>query len=334
MMVMAIPTFCMGLIPSCSDIGILAPVLLIVMRGFQGIAIGGEYTGAMVYLVEQAPKEKRGFLGSFADFGCLFGTLVGGSLSIIAVSGICDADAFSTIGWKVPFWLSILIVPLAYFIKTSTSEKQAKLQEEKSDKNQEMPIVELLKKHHKTAIYVGASSAFSGVTFYTLLVFIPNYISMLNNDPAYGFNNTWITILFMIPAVLISGALSDKLRRKPVIIAGIVGVMLSGYPLLATMDNQSWHLVMEILFGVSLGVYYGGRSAFFAEAFPKSIRCTAVSFSLSVSHCIFAGTAPAVATYIAKAFDIRLFYLYIVLVSLFALYGFIKIKDRTGEELL
>ena len=98
MMLMAIPTFCMALIPSFSVIGILAPILLIIMRGLQGIAIGGEYTGAMVYLVEQAPNNKRGFLGSFADFGCLFGTLVGGSLSILAISNNFDEKIYTVIG--------------------------------------------------------------------------------------------------------------------------------------------------------------------------------------------------------------------------------------------
>lgn len=336
MMLMAIPTFCMALIPSFSVIGILAPILLIIMRGLQGIAIGGEYTGAMVYLVEQAPSNKRGFLGSFADFGCLFGTLVGGSLSILAISNIFDEKLFTVIGWRIPFYLSILIVPLAFFIKMSSSQKSTNVSQnlKKKEKKNEVPIIELLKKHYKTAIYVAASSAFSGVNFYTLLVFMPNYVSMINNDTSVGFTSTLITNIVMIPAVLISGFLSDKLRRKPLIIAGIIGVMMFGYPLFSTIDNYTLHVVIEMLFGISLGVYYGGRSAFFAEAFPKSIRCTAVSFSLSISHCIFAGTAPFVATYVAKVFDIRWFYLYIVLVSLFALYGFIKIKDRTGENLL
>ena len=194
--------------------------------------------------------------------------------------------------------------------------------------------LELLKKHYKTSLYVAASSAFSGVNFYTLLVFIPNYVSIVNNDTSIGFKSTLITNFVMIPAVLISGFLSDKLRRKPLIIAGIIGVVIFGYPLFATINDNFWHIVWEIFFGISLGIYYGGRSAFFAEAFPKNIRCTAVSFSLSISHCIFAGTAPLIATYVAKEFDMRLFYLYIVLVSAFALYGFIKIKDRTGENLL
>ena len=89
-----VTTFFIALIPSFATIGVFAPILLIIMRGLQGIAIGGEYTGAMVYLVEQAPANKRGFLGSFADFGCLFGTLVGGSLSILIFSSIFDEESF------------------------------------------------------------------------------------------------------------------------------------------------------------------------------------------------------------------------------------------------
>jgi len=333
MFVMAIPTCVIAFIPSFEKIGVIAPTLLILMRALQGVAIGGEYTGAMVYLVEQAPNTKRGFLGSFADFGCLFGTLIGGSLSIVICSNSFTEKVFNEIGWKVPFFLSLIMVPLAFYIKKLNSAPRVQTGSKNTGNKEDVPIVTLLKKHWDTALYVGASSAFSGVTFYTLLVFLPNYISLIKNDPDAGFESTMLTNLIMMPAVLISGALSDRLKRKPLIIAGIVGVMLTGYPLFATIGEPS-NIIYEVLFGVSLGVYYGGRSAFFAEAFPKSIRCTAVSFSLSVSHCIFAGTAPMLATYVAGAYGIKWFYLHVVLVSLFALYGFIKIKDRTGENLL
>lgn len=328
---MAIPTCAIGFIPSFDSIGILSPIFLIFIRALQGLAIGGEYTGAMVFLVEQSSPSKRGFLGSFADFGCLVGTLLGGSFITFVLSNSMSKGNFDAFGWKIPFILSGLIFFVGYYI----NKLEKRSSEQKSNNCNNISIKELLKKHKKTCVYVAASSAFSGVNFYTLLVFIPNYIAI--HKISMGINPFLITSivnLIMVPSVLIFGMLSDKLGRKPLIIVGISGVMILSYPILTTFNNSTLNIFIQILYGVFLAAYFGGRSAFFSEAFPKTIRCTAVSISLSISHAIFAGSTPMLATFIDKIFGIEYFVVHIIFVSLFALYGFCHIKDRTGEPLL
>lgn len=343
---MAIPTFCIAIVPSFSEIGIASPILLVIIRCLQGIAIGGEYTGAMVYLVEQSDPSKRGFLGSFADFGCLMGTLLGGSCITYILTSSMERSSFEIYGWKIPFFFSILILYVGYYInkleKANNKQENAsqKINQASDEKNQKenseenvLPIKELFTKYWRTSLYVAASSAFSGVNFYTLLVFIPNYISSNANGDSTPFLYTAITNLIMLPTVLLCGVLSDKFTRKRMIFIGIVGIIFLAYPLMSTLNSPKISFVVQILYGIFLACYFGGRSAFFSEAFPKKIRCTAVSVSLSISHAIFAGTAPLLATYLSKM-DIRYFVLHILFVSCFALYGFSKIKDRTGEPLM
>lgn len=327
---MAFPTCLIGMIPSFNSIGIYAPVLLIIIRALQGLAIGGEYTGAMVYLVEQAKPSKRGFLGSFADFGCLVGTLLGGSFITFVLSNSMTKNDFNSFGWKIPFILSVLIFFVGYYINKLERQNT----EQKSDNSDNISIKELLKKHRKTCIYVAASSAFSGVNFYTLLVFIPNYIAIHKIDMGIDpFLITSTVNLIMVPAVLIFGVLSDKFKRKPLIMIGISGVIFLSYPVLTTFNRPFLNICIQILYGIFLAAYFGGRSAFFSEAFPKTIRCTAVSISLSISHAVFAGSTPLLATFLDKFCGIEYFVLHIIFVSLFALYGFYHIKDRTGEPL-
>lgn len=331
---MAIPTFLIGVLPTYDNIGIWAPILLFVMRFLQSVAIGGEYTGAMVHLVEQAPSNRRGIVGSYADFGCLLGTLIGGQLLSTLLQYIFSYEDYVNFAWRIPFILSIFIIFLAIYIKNNSVLSEDKKENISQEKDQYIPIIDLIKEYKSTCLYVCLSSAFSGINFYTILVFIPNYLvvnSLMTGCEA--FMRSAIINFIMIPVVLIAGYLSDITSRKAIIIPGILTLILGVYQMLNNIDNDVG-FIWQIICGLGLAFYFGARPAFFAEAFPKKLRCTAVSICLSLSHAIFAGTSPVLATYIAKVYgDVSYFAFYVIIISCGALFGFYKIKDKTGADM-
>lgn len=329
---MVIPTVMIGLLPGYSVLGMWAPAALLVCRIAQGLAIGGEYTGAMVHLVENAPTNRRGFAGSFVEVGCLAGTLIGGEIFVVVIHAIFGHSGCLEFAWRIPFLASVFILPLAFAVKRGVRVDVAKTSRA-SDEGY-IPIFDLLKRHKKTCFYVALSSAFSGVNFYTILVFIPNYlVSSCGWSANEAFGSSALINMVMIVSVVVGGLLSDKFRRKNVIIPSMFCIMLLEYPMLHMIGTLGG-LVYQLFSGIALSMYFGGRAAFFSEAFPKKLRCTALSVCINVSHAIFAGSTSILATYITKNFGHpEYFAFYLIAVSCVAIFGITQIKDRTGEPL-
>lgn len=329
---MIVPTVAIGFLPGYAVIGVVSTLVLFLCRLLQGIAIGGEYTGAMVHMVETAPVKQRGFVGSFAEVGCLVGVLIGGELFTAILEKGLSRESYFNWGWRIPFIASVLIFILAYKVK-SYADKKNTTTEVKSSEDY-VPLLELVKRYKKTCFYVSLSSACSGVNFYVILVFIPNYlVTYMNVDAFHAFGACALITVLMVIAVLCGGYLSDKLTRKSVMIPAMVAIILLEYPMMAYIGTYKG-AIYQTLCGLCLALYFGGRPAFFAEAFPKKLRCTAVSVCLSISHALFAGTTSVIATYITKQFgNPSYFAIYSITVSGLALYGFSKIPDRTGEPM-
>jgi MFS family permease len=306
-----------------------APALLTGLRVLQGLAIGGEYTGAMVCLVENAPPEKRGQQGSWADIGCLSGTLLGGQLFAMILSAVLSAEAYITWGWRLPFLLSLCLLYVGSQLKKHLEEPPRKKRSEGS------PIMEVLKKHTKPALWAMFITFFSGVSFYNLLVFLPNYMVLSGKASAsFSFFVTAMTNACMIPTTLFAGWITDRFQqRKRFLQIGILGVFCTVYPMTAALyaDHLSIYSGLHLIAGVFLSFYYGGRTAFFAETFPAHVRYTAVSFAFGLGQAIAGGTAPFIAMYLVeRSGDIRVITAQFAFGAAFALYALSKMRDRTG----
>ncbi|MDR1267706.1 MAG: MFS transporter [Holosporales bacterium] len=329
---MAIPTTCIGLLPTYAQVGMLAPALLTLLRTLQGLSMGGEFTGSMVSLVENAPVERRGRNGSWADVGCLLGTLVGGQLIVALLSAILGEQAYQTWGWRLPFLLSI---GLLYIGMRLRKEQEGTPPKKKSAK---MPIVEVVTRHRGVVLWTMCVIAFSGVSFYSLLVFLPNYLVLSGHvSPTWSFCMTGATNACMIPVTLLAGHLTDVFRkRKTFLQVGITGVLLTVYPMTAALHAGAlgWYGVLHLLSGLCLSLYFGGRTAFFAEAFPAHVRYTAVSFAFGVAQAIAGGTTPFLATYlIEQVGDVRILSVQFAVAALLALVALSKMPDRTMQPL-
>ncbi|MDR1910546.1 MAG: MFS transporter [Holosporales bacterium] len=326
---MAIPTAFIGLLPTYAQIGAWAPALLTGIRILQGLAIGGEHAGAMVSLVENAPPGKRGQLGSWAEIGCLLGTLVGGQLCSAALSAILSTEAYTTWGWRVPFLLSICLVYVGFQLKKHLEESPSK------KRSIHMPIVEVLKKHKKPALWTMFITFFSGISFYSLLVFLPNYIVLSGKGSvSCAFFITAMTNACMVPTTFFAGWVTDYFRqRKRFLQISVVGVLCAVCPMAVALHTNHLFVygIFHLMSGIFLSFYYGGRAAFFAETFPAHVRYTAVSCALGLGQAIAGGTAPFISTYLVElSGDIRIIILQFAFGAAFALYAFSKVQDRTA----
>ncbi len=301
-LLMALSTAAIGLIPNYDAVGIFAPILLLLMRTCQGLAIGGEYTGSMVYLVEQAPKNRKGMTGSLSELGCLLGTFVGGQATMMLLSVMISRQSLESWGWRIPFLVGGLVVIYAIYIKNQLKETPI---EKPSKKPDLIPVIEAFKHHWGKLLAAFFSTAFTGISFYIVLVFLPNYVfaqtQIKGSDMAFIYSG--LTNFAMILSVSFFGYLSDLVGRKPLMYMSIIFIMILCYPMmhLSTAELGWAYATVQVLFGISLAMFYGARSAFFSETFPPQIRMTAVSLVVGCCQAVFGGTTPLIATYITSA---------------------------------
>jgi len=324
-LLMAIPTFLMGILPGYSEIGIWSPILFLFLRVLQGISMGGEYTAAMVHIVEKAPSNRRGFYGSWTDAGNQIGVMLAAQSVVFLHHFFSESEVYS-FAWRIPFLLGILLVPFAFLIPK---------QEKKKSDSSKNSICKMLMDHKKEVFCTVSITAFSAVSFYTLWTFLPKYlvnqgILNLKQSATCGAGASIVSLI----SILGAGYLSDIFKRKPFLTIGIVGSLISGGCMFCTSSSSyCFWMAWQLSMGFFLGVYYSSRAAFFAESFPKEVRCTAVSLSLSFAQATFGGLTPPVMDYlVGKSSDWAI--IPIIFVSILALYSLCLLEDRTGKEFM
>lgn len=317
-LLMAVPTLIIGILPGYEKMGVLSPILLVACRALQGISMGGEYTAAMVHLVEKAPANRRGFYGCWSDAGSQVGVLIGGGMLVLLDNWFSISEIYS-FAWRIPFLLSLLLIPFAFIVPDKKTNK---------GNSERTPIIATLLDHKKDVGCTIAITAFSAVAFYTLLSFLPYFLvakeilSLKEATLCSTCANAVITV-----TVLIAGYISDYFSRKPFLITGIIGVAICSCVMfvLQIKDFHYW-LMLHIAYGFFISVYYSCRAAFFVEAFPAKVRCTAVSLSLSIAQAIFGGLTPVVMSYLAACSLRIVSVIPVMFVSAIAIYALLKIK--------
>ncbi len=321
-LLMAIPTVIIGLLPSYNTIGIAAPIILIICRILQGISMGGEYTTIMIHVVEKAPAHRRGFYGSWTDAGNQLGLVLANFIAIWIFSCINIEEEISYI-WRIPFLLGILLVPFAFLIPHQEPKHKSK-----------DSTASLLIKYKKEVFRTISITSFSAVAFYTMWSFIPYYLVYwhLLSLKESTFCATSAALISII-SILGGGYLSDTFKRKPFLIIGIIGVVFVEI-VMFTFQIKSFYfwLSLELFYGFFIGLYYSSRAAFFAEAFPPHIRCTAVSLSLSIAQAIFGGLTPIMMIYLNRFYNDYLI-VPILIVSAAALIALHLLKDKAEGKL-
>lgn len=298
LLIMGVATFLIGLLPTYESVGVLAPVLLVVMRFAQGIGIGGEWGGAVLMAVEHSPHGQRGFNGSWPQMGVPAGLLL--STLVFALTSLLPETEFLAWGWRVPFLLSIVLIGVGLFIRLRILETPAFTQMKAARKETRRPLAEVFQTYPKHVLLgIGMRLAENG-PFYVLTVFVLSYcetqLKLPRSIPLIGVILAATIGLFAIPSY---GALSDRVGRRPVYLGGALFTMFFAFPFFWLLDTRSPALIwLAIVLAVNLGhdAMYGPQAAYLAELFGTRVRYTGASLSYQLSSVLAGGLAPLVAT--------------------------------------
>lgn len=348
---MAVPTACIGLLPTYAQIGVLAPILLTVIRLLQGLSLGGEFSGSIAFVVEHAPEKHRGVAGSTAMVSMALGILAGSAVAT-ALSMLLTPEQFETWGWRVPFFIGVLAGGVALYIRHNVEESPRYLQAKAEGALSKRPLRDVFKAHKAELAQAIGIYMLVTVPFYILVVFMITFMAtMLHHPQSHALLANSIVMVVLLICAPLSAWLTDKIGRKPVlIVTALLFLFLIGplFQLLCQPDFQS-ALLAHIGFAVLLGFYIGPVPALLAEIFPTNIRYTGMALSYNISAAIFGGTAPLVATWLIQQTkdnqDLSQFVMaclgdantivamYIMLCAVLALVALYFYKDRFDEPL-
>ncbi|MCX3288511.1 glycine betaine/L-proline transporter ProP [Streptomyces sp. NEAU-H22] len=300
MIMMAAGTFAIGLIPSYATIGVGAPILLLVARLVQGFSTGGEYAGASTFIAEYAPDKRRGFLGSWLEFGTLAGYIAGAGL-VTVMTALLSTDDLTSWGWRIPFLIAGPMGIIGLYLRMRLEETPAFAAEaEKAENNRpKTPLREMVAGQWRALLLcVGLVLVFN-VTDYMLLSYMPSYLTgQLHYDETHGL----LVVLGVMAAMMIvqpfAGALTDRVGRRPVIATGCAGFLLLSVPALLLIREGSLLAValgMGAL-GMLLVCFTASMPSALPALFPTKVRYGSLSIGFNVSVSLFGGTTPLVVT--------------------------------------
>lgn len=295
-LMMAIPTALIGFIPTYQHIGIAAPICLTIIRLLQGLALGGGFSGCMTFIVEHAPDNKRGIVGSSTMFSLGAGVFLGIVVSL-GFSTYLPEEEFMSWGWRLPFIISLAIGMVAFYIKNNVDESPVYLKAKEHGNISKAPVSEVFKNHWKELLIAIAIYITVTVPFYTFTAFFSTY---LQHHAEVKLHDTLvingIAMLFFMAAIPISAWISDKYGRKPVLMISAIIIGIVTYPVFCLMLKGGYAspLIAQIIFGIALGFYMGPVAATLVELFPTNIRFTGLALSYNFSAALFGGTAPVV----------------------------------------
>lgn len=303
-LLMALGTGMIGLVPPYAAIGIAAPLLVVLARLLQGFSMGGEFSGAVSMLVEFSPKHRRGLYGSWqmSSQGLAFSL---GSLSAFLLTQGLSPEALESWGWRIPFLLGILIGPIGFYLRRRVGEspefaEALRLQ----PKPIRSPLIEVLSRFPKEMmcgfglIVVGAAAS------YVVIIYLPIFgVKQLGLTLGEVQWSTFLACLILLVLCPVAGYVSDRIGRKPVLFAAIAAYALVVYPLFThLLESRSLEAMILIQCSLAVGMsfFWGPMPATMAELFPVRIRSTGLSLSFNLGGALFGGLAPLYLTYLLK----------------------------------
>lgn len=305
MLLMAVPTLCIGLLPTYKQIGILAPICLVTLRILQGIALGGEFGASCVYLYESVPYKKRGFFGTMALTGVGTG-LVLSSCTIFLVESFVSKEEIYAYAWRLPFFISVFGAILGFYMRRSLLETMDFVAAQENKALIGNPFIEMLRNHKKTILLLFAIFITTQVSFFIVFIFGKTLmIKFLHYDNRTASMFNLFTVVSYTLATLVFGYLSDKINRRVMIIIGAFGIFISIYPFIAALQaaNATATLMFSLLMGALIGLTEGTLNPVTAESFPTNIRATSVAFCWNFTSVAFGGVAPILAMWLIEKFN-------------------------------
>ena len=345
LMMMGVATTLIGFLPTYASIGIAAPLLLVALRFIQGLAIGGQWGGAMLLVTESAPSDQRGWYGAYAQAGAPMGVILA-NLAFIGVSSSMSDEAFMDWGWRLPFIASIVLIGISMYIQLKIEDTEAfrSLSDAQSadDKPaaavERSPVIEAIRKYPKRIMLAAGAFLSVQVTFYILIAFVIAY--GMNSPSVELSRDTMLTAVLVAAAIMVPtqfyfSGLSDRVGRKNVyrwgaILTGIWGFIL--FPLIDTGDPMmiGFAITMGLLF---LGMQYGPQAAYFTELFSTEVRYSGASLGYQIGAILGGALAPTIAVLLWNEFGIFYVSVYIAIAALLTLWSLSQLEETKGNSL-
>ncbi|QES06307.1 proline/glycine betaine transporter ProP [Streptomyces venezuelae] len=309
MILMAVGTFAIGLIPSYASIGFWAPVLLVFFRMLQGFSTGGEYGGASTFIAEYAPDRRRGYFGSFLEFGTLAGYVAAAGL-VTVLTGWLGSDTMEAWGWRVPFLVAGPLGLVGLYLRLRLDETPAyqKLESDTARASEAADAVEtstkgdlakIFRQQWPTLILCIALVGAYNITDYMLLSYMPTYLSdELGYSETHGLLILLLVMVLLMLIITQVGRLNDRFGRKPVLMAGMLGFLFLSLPAFLLIGQGGVPAITAgmLMLGLSLVCMLGTMSAALPALFPTDVRYGSLSVGYNLSASLFGGTTPLVIT--------------------------------------
>lgn len=333
-------TVAIGLLPTYDQVGMLAPLLLILCRIVQGLAIGGEWGGALLLAFEYAPENRRGFFGSVPQTGITIGML----LSTIAFSlvTLLPDDQFESWGWRLPFIASIILVIVGLWIRSGLADTPAFRENKAAGNIPKLPIKDTLRDHWRSVLVATGAKVVETGPFYVFATFVVSYATgVLDFQRSTALNAVSAAAFVSTIVILVMGRLSDRTGRQSMFMVGTVLIALFSVPFFLLLDLQmDWALFAAVIIG--LGIVWPPVTAtlgtFTSEIFSTRVRYTGVTLGYQLGAAIFGGTAPLIATWMLSEFDgawwpIAVYMIALALLSLIAVACAGPVRRKEAELL-
>jgi MHS family shikimate/dehydroshikimate transporter-like MFS transporter len=339
--IMTVATAAIGFLPTYAQIGVAAPLLLCLLRLAQGFAVGGEWGGAAIIAVENAPREKRGFFGSWPQIGVSAGLLLG--TAVVTLSSWISGDAFEVWGWRIPFLFAIVLAFVGLYIRLRASESPAFLTEkakmEAELEKRKAPAVVLFRDYKRPLLIAIFGRFAEAGNYYLFTTFVLSYVTTTLGVPrSYGLIASMVGATANIIMIPVFGRLSDRIGRSKTFLIGGALIVVTAWPIFALVDTgELWGIVAGVTIFLALGhaMVYAPLPALYCEMFPTAVRYSGISIGYQMASILLASFTPALASAMVMWGDGELWMViaFAIVSTLIAMAAISFVEDRRHLEL-
>ena len=341
LVLMGISSTLIGLLPTYAMIGVTAPILLTLLRFAQGLAIGGQWGGAMLLVTESAPSNQRGYYGAFAQAGAPIGVILA-NLALIITSALVSEEFFNTWGWRIPFLASAVLILISMYIQLNLEDTKAfkalaKNSNNKSNEQvQRSPVLEAMRRYPKRIMLAAGAFLSVQVTFYILIAFMLAYgVASANMERDDMLTAVLIGCAIMVPLQFMFSAYSDRNGRKGIFMLGAILSGVWAFAIFPMVETGNFLLiVLALAFGlIFLAMMYGPQAAFFTELFSTEVRYSGATLGYQFGAIIGGAFAPTIAVKLWSDFDIFWVSVYMAFASMLTLISVMLLTETYKSNL-
>lgn len=333
LLTMGISTVAIGFLPGYASIGIVAPILLMVCRFGQGVGLGGEWGGAVLLAIENAPQNKRAWYGMFPQLGAPIGLILSGGTFLWLTDTLSNED-FMDYGWRIPFIASSLLVVVGFYIRTTITETPSFENAKLEHKEVKIPFMTLVKSYKNQLVFGTLAAITTFLVFYLLTVFT---LSWATSDLGYEKRDFLLiqlfSVLFFASFIPISALLADKIGRRKMLIIATTAIAFFGFFFSYFLNSGSTAMVTFFLcFGMALmGFTYGPLGTFLSELFPTHVRYSGASLTFNMAGILGAAFAPMIAIWLASTYSLTYVGYYLTIAACISLVALLLISKKKHQ---